>query len=163
VDRFQRHHKFCLDIAVRSAEMSHAQKRKTGCVIVANQSIISHGWNGMPTGYDNGCEAMTAGMALETRPEVLHAEENAIGKVAASTQSCRGADLYVTYAPCTRCARLIWRAGIRNVYYLDPYLGPNADTKNGLSLLNKVGIPTIRLDSAGAIVHQPAWVLLEVD
>lgn len=161
MNKAQRYRQFNMDVAVRCAAMSHAVKRKTGCIIVHGTNIISHGWNGMPSGYPNECEAtlLSDPPQYRTHPEVLHAEENAIGKVAASTQSTVGADLYVTYAPCKRCARLIWRAGIRNVYYLDAYAGENAGEKDGLELLARVGIPAIQLRPDGAPVRIPSWEL----
>ena len=171
-DKATRVRKFNMDVAIRCSHESHARKRKTGCVIVNGNTIISHGWNGMPSGYSNECETsvkpreMAFGSPptlLETKPEVLHAEENAIGKVAASTQSTQGADLYVTYAPCTRCARLIWRAEIRNVYYLDAYEGENVAEKNGLLLLEQVGIPAIQIRPDGSLVRATRWDLASVD
>ena len=168
-DKAQRYRQFNMDNAVRCAAMSHAEKRKTGCIIVNGNNIISHGWNGMPAGYPNECETKEFSIVapefflFNTNPEVLHAEENAIGKVAASTQSTSGADLYVTYVPCTRCARLIWRAQIRTVYYLDAYEGENEAEKNGLLLLERVGIPAVRLNPDGSLFSPPSWNLPLVD
>lgn len=121
-----------MDIAERVSQMSYAQRLKVGCVIVKENTILSYGWNGMPTGWDNCCEyeipeeididsRTVTPSHLATRPEVLHAESNAILKVARSTESSNGATLFCTHAPCIECAKLIYQAGITTVYYKEHY------------------------------------------
>lgn len=111
-----------MDIADRVAKMSYAQRLQVGAVIVKDGRIISMGFNGMPAGWDNNCEfdytdPQTKITELVTRKEVLHSESNAIAKLARSTESGEGADLFVTHAPCLDCAKMIYQAGIKTVYY----------------------------------------------
>jgi dCMP deaminase len=108
------------------AELSHARRLKVGCIIVKDDRIISIGYNGMPAGWDNNCEHEMKWpngeiRFLQTKEEVLHAESNAIAKLARSVESGEGASLFVTHSPCLDCAKLIYQAGIKNVYYLDDY------------------------------------------
>lgn len=107
------------------AELSSAERLKVGCVIVKDNTIIGIGYNGMPSGWDNVCEILYKvfpGTDMsKTRPEVLHAETNAIAKVARSNNSTDSADLFVTHAPCMECAKLIYQSGIKSVYYRDTY------------------------------------------
>ena len=116
------------------AELSSAQRLQVGCVIVKDNRIISIGYNGMPSGWDNCCEHHVDG-ELVTKPEVLHAETNAIAKVAQSSESSVGATLFCTHAPCIDCAKLIHQSGIIAVYYGDKY-----KTDEGLHFLEKCGI-----------------------
>lgn len=119
-----------MDWAERTAQLSHAKRLQVGAVIVKDDSVISYGYNGMPAGWDNNCEdpvydfndngKMTV-VGLKTKPEVLHAESNAIAKLAKSIQSGRDADLFVTHAPCIDCAKLIYQSGISSVYYRNSY------------------------------------------
>ena len=118
---------------------SHAQRSKVGCLIIKNTRIISDGYNGMPTGFDNDCELISGG-ELITRSEVLHAESNAIAKLSTSTQNSKGASMFITLAPCWDCAKLIIQCGIKEVYYKDDYT-----TNEGLILLNRAQIKTIKL------------------
>jgi len=108
------------------AELSHARRLKVGCIIVKDDRIISIGYNGMPAGWDNNCEHEMKWpngeiRFLQTKEEVLHAESNAIAKLARSVESGEGASLFVTHSPCLDCAKLIYQAGIKNVYYLNDY------------------------------------------
>ena len=106
-------------IAQIAAERSYAKRLKVGCVIVKNHSIISFGWNGMPTGYDNCCEMEVDGK-LVTRPEVQHAELNAI--LNSAHNNLKGARVYVTLFPCNECTKAIIQSGIAEVvYYSDKY------------------------------------------
>jgi dCMP deaminase len=148
------------------AELSSARRLHVGCVIVKDNRIISIGYNGMPSGWDNNCEdnlyvnkETTEGMSaqeikerfpfkdskglfgLKTKPEVLHAETNAIAKVARSNESCEGATLYTTVAPCLDCAKLIYQSGISKVYYRNDY--PRGTL--GVSFLQKCGIGIDRI------------------
>ena len=114
------------------ASLSSAKRLKVGCVIVKDNRIISIGYNGMPSGWDNVCE--TDG---KTKDEVLHAEANAITKVAMSSESCYNGDIYTTTAPCLECAKLIYQSGISNVFYRTPHLRSD----DGIKFLEKCNIP----------------------
>lgn len=105
-----------MDVAERFAQLSHAQRAKVGAIIVKDDRIISIGYNGMPSGWDNVCE--TEG---RTNPEVLHAETNAIAKLAQSGESGKDATLFCTHLPCIECAKLIYQSGITQVYYREEY------------------------------------------
>ena len=149
-----------MQVAYQFAKLSYAERRKVGCVIVKDKQVISFGYNGTPHGFENTCECSVkmdpdAGAwldpetiekqwpfensegryKLETKREVLHAESNAIMKVAKSTMSCEGADLYTTTCPCFDCAKLIIQAGIKKVYYTEDYRD-----MSGVELLEKAGI-----------------------
>ena len=120
------------------AEMSKAVRRKVGCIIVKGGQIISDGFNGTPSGFDNNCEDDTYENGLPvlvTKPEVLHAESNALMKLARSTNSSEGAVMYLTCAPCSNCAKLIIQSGISRVVYIDNY-----NSLNGVFLLKKANI-----------------------
>lgn len=133
------------------AELSSAQRLKVGCVIVKDNRIISIGYNGMPSGWDNVCEhqmpeevdadsrTITPAHTV-TKPEVLHAETNAIAKVAQSSESSVGATLFCTHAPCLDCAKLIHQSGITTVYYGDKY-----KSDAGLNFLEKCSITVEQL------------------
>ena len=107
------------------AEHSTAIRKKVGAVIVKDNRIISIGYNGMPTGWTNVCEYWNETAQLEgewkTKPEVLHAESNAIAKLARSSESGLGADIFITHAPCMDCAKLIYQSGIKRVYFGSAY------------------------------------------
>lgn len=105
-----------MDCAERFAQLSTATRAKVGALIVKDNRIISIGYNGMPSGWDNVCEHEG-----KTKPEVLHAETNAIAKMARSSESCEGASLFCTHLPCMECAKLIYQSGIDTVYYRDEY------------------------------------------
>jgi dCMP deaminase len=115
------------------AQLSSAKRLQVGCVIVKENRIISIGYNGMPSGWDNVCEDAHN----TTKKEVLHAETNAIAKVAASGESSKDASLFVTHAPCIDCAKLIYQSGISEVFYENDYrdtLGINFLTKCGVKV-----------------------------
>lgn len=129
-----------MNIARDVSEMSYAKRLHVGAVIVKDGNIIGYGWNGMPSGWENECENLIGyesggNPVLKTKPEVLHAESNAIAKLARSTNSGVGASMYITHAPCIECSKLIHQAGINSVYYRDAYR--NTD---GLQFLEKCGI-----------------------
>ena len=120
-----------LKMANTWGELSHCERKKVGALIVKNRMIISDGYNGTPTGFENVCEDEEH----YTKWYVLHAEANAILKVAASTQSCVGATLYITLSPCRECSKLIHQSGIKRVVYAKAY----KDT-SGLVFLDKAGV-----------------------
>ena len=107
------------------AQLSSAKRLQVGCVVVKDNTIIGIGYNGMPSGWDNTCEyTVDDAKGYDTgksKPEVLHAETNAIAKIARSTNSSEGAALFVTHAPCLDCAKIIHQAGINSVYYRNTY------------------------------------------
>lgn len=120
-----------LRIAREWGELSHCKRKKVGALIVKDRMIISDGYNGTPTGFENFCEDDEG----YTKWYVLHAEANAILKVASSTQSCQGATLYITMSPCKDCSKLIHQAGIKRlVYYID------YKDNSGLEFLKKAGV-----------------------
>jgi dCMP deaminase len=154
-----------MDWAKRCAELSHARRLHVGAVIVKDDTVISYGYNGMPAGWDNNCEDQVwdkgaggwldpeeieakypyegwhegAGRnvryGLKTKPEVLHAESNAIAKLAKSNNSGLGADLFVTHMPCLDCAKIIYQSGISRVWY-----GENYRDDSGVKFLEKSGV-----------------------
>lgn len=130
--------------ARRAAELSHARRLHVGAVIVKDDTVISYGYNGMPAGWDNNCEdeifQQDGSSGLKTKPEVLHAESNAIAKLAKSNNSGSGADIFVTHAPCMECAKLIYQSGIRRVYF-----GQNYRDDSGLTFLKASGIEVNKL------------------
>jgi len=140
--------KLYMDWAKRCAEVSHARRLHVGAVIVKDDTVISYGYNGMPAGWDNNCEEEIKWpngdiKFLTTKPEVLHAESNAIAKLARSNNSGLGADLFVTHSPCLDCAKLIYQSGIRRVYF-----GENYRDDSGIKFLEKSRVEVIqpRLD-----------------
>lgn len=116
------------------AENSYCNRRKVGCLVVKNKMIISDGYNGTPSGFENICEDENN----VTKPYVLHAEANAITKLARSSNNSDNATLYVTASPCMECAKLIVQAGIRRVVY-----GENYRITDGIELLKRAGIEVI--------------------
>ena len=113
----KRYDKAYMRMAVEWAKLSHCKRKQVGAIIVKDRMIISDGYNGTPTGFDNCCEDEKG----ETKWYVLHAEANAIMKVAASTQSSEGATLYITMSPCKECSKLIHQSGIKRVVYREAY------------------------------------------
>ena len=128
------------------AEHSSARRKKVGAVVVKDNRIISIGYNGMPTGWTNECEHWieTAELQSEyvTKPEVLHAETNAIAKLARSTESGDGASMFVTCSPCLECAKLIFQSGITEVFYSEDYR-----TNDGIKFLKQCGILVRKLEN----------------
>ena len=125
-----------LRIANEWGQLSYCQRKKVGAIIVKDKMIISDGYNGTPTGFDNCCEDSDG----QTKWDVLHAEANAILKVARSTQSCEGATLYITLSPCKDCSKLIHQSGIKRVVYTKGYRDDS-----GLIFLIKAGIEVVHL------------------
>ena len=123
-----------LAMAKRWGELSHCTRKKVGALIVKDRMIISDGYNGTPTGFENPCEDEEN----YTKWYVLHAEANAIMKVARSTNDCKGATLYLTLSPCKECSKLIHQSGIKRLVYLNEY----KDT-TGLDFLKKANVETL--------------------
>ena len=119
------------------AENSYCKRRQVGAILVKDKMIISDGYNGTPAGFENVCEDENN----ITKPYVLHAEANAITKVARSNNSSEGATLYVTSAPCIECAKLIIQAGIKRVVYADSYR-----VSDGIDLLKRANIEVVAID-----------------
>ena len=117
--------------------LSHCDRKKVGAIIVKNEMIISDGFNGTPTGFDNHCEDEEG----YTKWYVLHAEANAILKVAKSTNSCEGATLYLTLSPCKDCAKLIHQSGIKRLVYIKEY-----KDSSGLKFLKKAGVELTQIN-----------------
>lgn len=106
-----------MNIAEMTSSMSYANRLKCGAVVVKNRTAIALGYNGTPEGWDNNCEDENN----VTKPEVMHAEENALTKLARSHESADGATMFITHAPCFQCAKLIYASGIKNVFYKHKY------------------------------------------
>ena len=128
------------------AELSSAVRLHVGAIVVKDNRIISIGYNGMPSGWDNNCEEKHYKIdgwlvddqgcyELKTKPEVLHAETNAIAKLAKSTESGLDATMFITHAPCLDCAKLVYQSGINTVYYRNSYRD-----ENGIQFLEKAGV-----------------------
>lgn len=134
-----------MDIATRCAAMSYGERAKVGCVIVRDGNILSMGWNGMPRGWDNTCEDnlyddTAQWVGNKTKPEVSHAEENAIAKLAKSTTTSAGATAYVTLEPCLNCSKLLYSSGITRVVIDKPYR-----EHYGVQFLLRCNIPVVWL------------------
>ena len=123
-------------MALEWAKLSYCERKKVGALIVKDRMIISDGFNGTPSGFDNCCEDDSGA----TKWEVLHAEANAILKVASSTQSANGATLYITLSPCTQCSKLIHQAGIKRVVFANAY-----KDASGIDFLDKAGVEIMHL------------------
>tara|TARA_B100001559_G_C16056255_1_gene419300 strand:- start:133 stop:552 length:420 start_codon:yes stop_codon:yes gene_type:complete len=132
-DKQTKYDKAYLKMALEWGELSYCKRRKVGALIVKDKMIISDGYNGTPTGFENICEDDEG----YTKWYVLHAEANAIAKVSSSTQSTNGATLYITLSPCKECSKLIFQSGIKRVVYNKKY----KDT-SGLEFLEKAGVET---------------------
>jgi len=128
-----------MDVAERFAKLSSARRLHVGAIVVKDDRIISIGYNGMPSGWDNNCEDKVwtpdGDYTLKSKPEVLHAETNAIAKLAKSTESGNNAIMFITHAPCLDCAKLIFQSGIGGVFYRDNYR-----STDGIKFLEKSGI-----------------------
>ncbi len=144
------------------SKMSHAKRKKVGCLIVKDEQIISDGYNGTPSGFNNDCEEVfytcderdfykdqeweldkgkEKFLKLKTKPEVLHAESNALMKLARSTNSSEGATIYCTYSPCFDCAKLIVQSGVKRFVYNETYRNTE-----GLDLLKKAGVEIVNYE-----------------
>lgn len=125
-----------MDWAERVAQLSYARRLQVGAVIVKDDCVISYGYNGMPAGWDNNCEEeLDNTYTLKTKSEVIHAESNAIAKLAKSSNSGNAADIFITHSPCIECAKLIYQSGIKRVWY-----GVNYRDESGINFLRKSGV-----------------------
>ena len=134
-----------MDVAQRFSQLSSAKRLKVGAIVVKNDRIISIGYNGMPSGWDNNCEDVVemhedGGVITKTKPEVIHAEANAIAKLAKGNESGDGSTMFLTHAPCIDCAKQMYTAGIKSVYYRDSY-----KSDDGLTFLEKCDIMVHRV------------------
>jgi len=134
-----------MDWAKRLSELSHARRLQVGAVIVKDDTVISYGYNGMPAGWDNNCEYEMKWpngeiRGLQTKEEVLHAESNAIAKLARSNNSGAGADIFITHSPCLECSKLIYQSGISRVFYSQDYRD-----SSGIDFLLRSGIPVEKI------------------
>ncbi|MCK5441221.1 MAG: dCMP deaminase family protein [Maribacter sp.] len=132
----EKYDKAYLRMAQEWGKLSFCERKQVGAIIVKDRMIISDGYNGTPTGFENICEDEDG----YTKWYVLHAEANAISKVAASTQSCEGATLYITLSPCRECSKLIHQSGIKRVVYQIAY-----KDDSGLKFLNKAGVELVHI------------------
>lgn len=133
-DQFDRRY---LEMAITWSKNSYCKRRQVGALIVKNKMIISDGFNGTPAGFENVCEDDNN----RTKPYVLHAEANAITKVAKSTNNSENSTLYVTCSPCLECAKLIIQSGIKRVVYCDQYR-----IMDGIKLLERAGIEVVYIE-----------------
>jgi dCMP deaminase len=123
-----------MDIAERFAQVSECDRLKVGAIVVKNGSILAHGWNGTPSGFrTNVCELEDG----TTSPFVLHAEQNVLVKMAKSTESIEGAEIFCTHSPCPECSKLLAQSGIKKVYYKHKYR-----ITEGLDVLSQLGVET---------------------
>ncbi|MEC7646626.1 MAG: dCMP deaminase family protein [Bacteroidota bacterium] len=127
-----------LRMALEWAQLSHCKRKKVGALIVKNNMIISDGYNGTPSGFDNTCEDENG----KTKWYVLHAEANAILKTAGSEHNCKGGTLYLTLSPCKECSKLVYQSGIIRLVYLDKY-----SDISGVDFLKESGVEVIAFDT----------------
>lgn len=143
MDKQERYDRYFMDVAKRSAEMSYAEKKKVGCVIVRDNHIIAAGWNGQPAHMGNVCEYTGEDGSLKTYDTVIHAEANALYWCAKTEIVTSGATAYITLSPCVHCALGLIQSGIRRVVYEEDYWNPG---KDGLGLLRKAGVEIFKLE-----------------
>lgn len=127
--------KIYMQIAYQIAKLSYAERRKVGCIIVKDEQIVSFGYNGTPYGFDNVCEVYLEDGSEMTKREVLHAESNALMKLAKSTLTSKDSTIYTTTLPCFDCAKLIIQAGVKEIVYCEDYRD-----MSGILLLQRAGI-----------------------
>jgi dCMP deaminase len=131
-----------MDVAKRFAQLSSAKRLQVGAIIVKEDRIVSIGYNGMPAGWTNECEFTRVddvGTSFVSKPEVIHAEANAIAKLAKSTESGDGAVMFLTHSPCMECAKQIYTAGIKRVYYEHLYRNDS-----GINFLKKCNVEVLK-------------------
>ena len=134
-----------MEVAKIFAHLSSAKRLHVGAIVVKDDRIISIGYNGMPSGWDNNCEEVVrqdemGHSVLKSKPEVLHAETNALAKLARSPESGEGATMFITHAPCLNCAKLIYQSGISTVYYDTEYRATE-----GVEFLEKSGVAVLKV------------------
>jgi dCMP deaminase len=142
----QKFQQLYITIASTVATMSTARRLQVGAIVVKDDRVISMGYNGMPSGWDNNCEDEICWpngeiKFLTTKPEVLHAETNAIAKLARSNESGLGATMFITHSPCLDCAKLVYQSGINTVYYRNSYR-----SEEGIQFLEKAGVEVVKLE-----------------
>ena len=135
-----------MEIAEIVSKQSSAKRLQVGAIVVKDDRVISIGYNGMPAGWTNECEEVIeqhedGGQVTRTKDEVIHAEANAIAKLAKSSESGDGAEMFLTHAPCIHCAKQIYTAGVKKLYYRNTY----RDTK-GIEFLGKCGVDIEKID-----------------
>ena len=134
-----------MDVAERFAKLSYAKRLQVGAIVVKDDRIISIGYNGMPSGWDNNCEDYFLfsddTVTTKTKPEVIHAEANAIAKLAKGNESGDGSTMFLTHAPCIDCAKQMYTAGVKSVYYRDSY-----KNNDGLTFLEKCSIMVSKVE-----------------
>jgi dCMP deaminase len=140
----QRYDRYFMDLARRTAEMSYAEKKKVGCVIVRDNHIIAAGWNGTPAGLPNECEYIDDSGYMKTYDTVVHAEANALYWCAKTEIMTEGATVYITLSPCKHCALGLIQSGVKRVVYEEEYW--NSD-KTGIAMLESVGIKVEKITS----------------
>lgn len=136
-EKQMRYDKAYLKMAFEWGKLSHCERKQVGALIVKDSMIISDGYNGTPTGFENCCEDEDG----KTKWYVLHAEANAIMKVAKSTNNSNGATLYITLSPCKECSKLVLQSGIKRVVYMKSY-----KDRSGLDFLEKAGVEIIQIE-----------------
>ena len=133
-----------MDVAERFARLSSAKRLRVGAIVVKDDRIISIGYNGMPTGWDNNCEDYIQlsddTVTTKTKPEVIHAEANAIAKLAKCNESGDGSTMFLTHAPCLDCAKQVYTTGIKKVYYRNSY-----KNTQGVDFLEKCGVEVVNI------------------
>ena len=144
-DKLNKYDKAYLRIAREWGQLSYCQRKKVGAIIVKDKMIISDGYNGTPSGFENCCEDEEGA----TKWYVLHAEANAILKVAKSTQSCDGATLYITMSPCKDCSKLIHQSGIVRVVYQNGY-----KDLAGIDFLKRAGVEVIQIEDLSSLLYE---------
>ena len=134
-----------MDVAQRFSELSSAKRLQVGAIVVKDDRIISIGYNGMPSGWDNNCEDYIQlsddTITTKTKPEVIHAEANAIAKLAKGNESGDGSTMFLTHAPCIDCAKQMYAMGVKTVYYRDSY-----KSDEGLTFLKKCSIMVSKVE-----------------
>jgi dCMP deaminase len=134
-----------MDVAQRFSELSSAKRLQVGAIVVKDDRIISIGYNGMPSGWDNNCEDYIQlsddTITTKTKPEVIHAEANAIAKLAKGNESGDGSTMFLTHAPCIDCAKQMYAMGVKTVYYRDSY-----KSDEGLTFLEKCSIMVSQIE-----------------
>ena len=144
-EKLNKYDRAYLRIATEWGQLSYCTRKKVGAIIVKDKMIISDGYNGTPSGFENCCED-EAGL---TKWYVLHAEANAILKVAKSTQSCEGATLYITMSPCKDCSKLIHQSGIVRVVYQKGY-----KDLAGVEFLKRAGVEVIQIEDLSSLLYE---------